>query len=158
MKLTTSILALAALAASVAAPPVRAQADNDAVKTKLKEMEDNWAKAQMNADHGAAAVSEMLSAGFVSVSSAGVMQDKEARIKQIKDDTDTYTSSANDKMEVDVFAPNLALVRGVSTEAGKDKHGKAFKRTYAWVDTWMEQDGKWQCIGSAGGPLKKKEM
>ncbi|HEY3663971.1 MAG TPA: nuclear transport factor 2 family protein [Chthoniobacterales bacterium] len=157
MKLTTSILAFAALAAFVAAPAVRAQADNDAVKSKLKEMEDSWAKSQMSADHGAAAVSEMLASGFVGISSTGAMQDKEARVKQIKEDTDTYTSSSNDKMEVDVFAPNLAIVRGVSTEAGKDKHGKAFKRTFVWADTWMEQDGKWQCITSAGAPLKKKK-
>lgn len=156
MKLITPILALAALAAFVAAPPVRAQADNEAIKSKLKEMEDSWAKSQMNADHGAAVVSEMLASNYVGISAAGVMQDKEARIKRMKDDTDTYTSATNDKMEVDVFAPNLALVRGISTEAGKDKDGKAFKRTFVWTDTWMEQDGKWLCITSAGAPLKKE--
>lgn len=156
MKLITPILALAALAAFVAAPPVRAQADNEAVKSKLKEMEDSWAKAQMNADHGAAAVSEMLAADYVGISSKGVMQDKEAMIKRIKDDTDTYTTSVNDQMEVNVFAPNLAIVRGKSTEAGKDKDGKAFKRSFVWTDTWMERDGKWLCIASAGAPLKKE--
>ncbi|MEO8045616.1 MAG: nuclear transport factor 2 family protein [Spartobacteria bacterium] len=154
MKLITPILALAALAAFAAAPPVRAQ-DNDAIKSKLKEMEDSWAKAQMNADHGAAAVSDMLAADYAGISSKGVMQDKEAMIKRIKGDTDTYTSSLNDEMEVNVFGPNLAIVRGKSTEAGKDKHGKAFKRTFVWTDTWMERDGKWLCIASAGAPLKK---
>jgi hypothetical protein len=156
MKLITPILALAALAAFVAAPPVYAQGDNEAIKSKLKEMEDSWAKSQMNADHGAAAVSEMLAADFVGISAKGVMLDKEANIKRIKDDTDTYTSCVNDQMEVNVIAPNLAIVRGKSTEAGKDKNGKAFSRTFVWTDTWMERDGKWQCIASAGAPLEKE--
>lgn len=156
MKLVTPILAIVALAAFVAAPPVYAQGNNEAIKSQLKEMEDNWAKSQMNADHGAAAVSEMLAADFVNISWKGVMQDKEALIKEIKDGTDTYTSSANDQMEVNVFAPNLAIVRGKSTEAGKDKDGKAFSRSYVWIDTWMERNGKWECISSIGAPLKKE--
>ncbi len=150
------IVALTALVAFVAAPPLRAQGDSKAIKSALKKMEDDWAKSQMNADHGAAAVSEMLAADYAGISSMGVMQDKNAYVKRIKDDTDTYTSSVNEKMEVNVFAPNLAIVRGRSTEAGKDKDGKAFSRSYVWTDTWMERDGKWQCIASAGAPLKKK--
>ena len=156
MKLITPILALTALAAFVAAPAVRAQSGNEAIKSKLKEMEDSWAKSQMNADHGAAAVSEMLAADYVGISSKGVMQDKEANVKRIKDDTDTYTSAVNDQMEVNVFAPNLAIVRGKSTEAGKDKKGKAFSRSFVWTDTWMERNGKWECIASSGAPLKKE--
>ena len=59
-------------------------------------------------------------------------------------------------MDVHVYGPNIATVVGTSTEAGTDKDGKAFNRSYAWTDTWMERDGKWQCIASGGTPVVAK--
>jgi cytochrome c5 len=156
MKLITPIMALTAIVAFAAAPPVRAQADNDAVKAKIKAMEDAWAKSQMDADHGAAAVSDMLASDYAGISSKGKMQDKAAFIARIKDGTDTYTSTVNDVVDVNVYAPNLAVVRGKSTEAGKDKDGKEFKRSFIWTDTWMQRNGKWECIASVGAPLKEE--
>src|SRR5438046_492157 len=67
-------------------------------------------------------------------------------IDQINHDTDPLSSSVNDSMDVHVYGPNLATVSGTSTEKGKDKNGKEFTRSYAWVDTWMERNGKWECI------------
>jgi hypothetical protein len=58
---------------------------------------------------------------------------------------------------VHIYAPNLASVIGMSIEKGKDKKGMAFSRTYAWVDTWMERDGKWQCIAEGVSELPEKK-
>ena len=52
-------------------------------------------------------------------------------------------------MDVHVYTPNLATICGTSPEKGKDKNGKEFSRSYAWVDTWMERNGKWECIAEA---------
>ena len=56
-----------------------------------------------------------------------------------------------------VYGPNLATVVGTSTEKGKDKDGKQFSRSFGWIDTWMERNGKWQCIGEAVLPLPEKK-
>ena len=46
-------------------------------------------------------------------------------------------------MDVHLYGPTVATVCGISTEKGKDKDGKEFTRSYGWVDTWMERNGKW---------------
>ena len=63
----------------------------------------------------------------------------------MRSDTDTYSYSKNDKMDVHLYGSNVATVVGASTEKGKDKQGKGFSRSFAWTDTWMEREGKWQC-------------
>lgn len=156
MKLITPILAITTLLAFAAVPVARAQADSSAVKAKLKQMEDDWAKAQMDKDHGAAVVEGLLAADYSGVNSKGEVQNKAQRLKKIKAETDTYTSSVNDSMEVNVYGPNVATVCGKSTEKGKDKDGKEFTRSYGWVDTWMERNGKWECIAGSGTLLAKE--
>jgi hypothetical protein len=156
MKLITPILAITTLLTFAALPVAHAQADSSAVKAKLKQLEDDWAKAQMDKDHGAAVVEGLLAADYSGVSSRGEVQNKAERLKKIKADTDTYTSAVNDSMEVNLYGPNVATVCGKSTEKGKDKDGKEFTRSYAWVDTWMERNGKWECIAGSGTLLTKK--
>ena len=74
-----------------------------------------------------------------------------------KTETDTLSSAGTTNMDVHVYAPNLATVCGTSTEKGKDKDGKEFSRSYAWVDTWMERNGKWECIAEAVMQLPEKK-
>jgi hypothetical protein len=109
-------------------------------------MEDSWAAASLQRDHGVSVVDGLLSADYVGVDSKGKIQNKAKVLEDMRSDTDTYTCSKNDSMEVHVYGPNIATVRGTWTAKGKDKNGKKFTRTSAWVDTWMERDGKWQCI------------
>ena len=149
MKLFTPLLAITLLAFAVA-PCAHAQeksADSSAIKAKLKEMEDAWEKALVNKDH--AAVANMVADDFAGFDTKGKHRTKSRIIDQIKNETDTLSSSVNDNMDVQVYAPNLATVSGTSTEKGKDKDGKEFTRSYAWVDTWMERNGKWECIAEA---------
>lgn len=159
MKSLKPLLALTLVAFAVA-PCVRAQdtsADADAVKTKLKQMEDSWSKALMDKDHGVAVVGPMLADDFAGISSKGKKQDKSQLLEELKNDTDTRSLSTNDSMDVYIYAPNLATVRGTSTEKGKDKAGKQFHRSFGWVDTWMERNGKWECIAEASMLLPAKK-
>jgi ketosteroid isomerase-like protein len=148
MKLFTPLLAITLLAVA-AAPCAHAQesADSSAITAKLKQMEDDWAKALQNKDH--AAVGNMVADDFAGFNSKGKQRSKAQLVDEIKNETSTLSSSENDKMDVHVYAPNLATVCGTSTEKGKDKDGKAFTHSYAWVDTWMERNGKWECIAEA---------
>ncbi len=149
MKLLTPLLAIT-LVAFATTPCARAEdnsAGTDAIKSKLKQMEDAWAKALMDKD--SAAVGNMVAEDFAGSDSKGAKMNKSKLLEGIKNETNTLSSSENDSMDVHVYAPNLATVCGRSSEKGKDKDGKEFTRSYAWVDTWMERNGKWECIAEA---------
>ena len=130
-------------------------ADTGATESKLKSMEDSWAAAQLQKDRGVSAVTGMLASDYAGVGSKGEIRNKAQQIEHMRSDTDTYTESKNDTIKVHVYAPNLATVCGTSTEKGKDKDGKEFSRSYAWVDTWMDRNGQWQCIASSGTAITK---
>ena len=150
-------LTLIALALAPVASAQTGSADADAVKTKLKQMEDAWAKALLEKDHGVAAVGTMVADDFAGVNSKGEKQDKAKMLEQMKKETDTASASTNDSMDVHVYAANLATVVGTSSEKGKDKDGKEYSRSYGWVDTWMERNGKWECIGEAATLIPAKK-
>ena len=157
MKLVTATLVAISGLGLCVAPLVTAQAaDNSAIETKLKGMEDAWAASQLQKDHGASAVEAMLAADYAGIGAKGEIRTKASQIEHMRSDTDTYSSSKNDKMDVHVYGPNIATVVGTSTEAGKDKDGKAFTRSFVWTDTWIERDGQWQCVASGGTPLVTK--
>jgi ketosteroid isomerase-like protein len=141
------------LLALAAAPSTRAQ-DNSAIEAKLKQMEDAWAQALKDKDQ--AAVGNMVADDYAGINSKGEHQKKTQLLDEIKTSTDTLSASTNDSMDVHVYGPSLATVVGTSTEKGKDKDGKQFSRSFGWVDTWMERNGKWECIGEAVTLLKKK--
>lgn len=149
MKLFTPLLAIT-LVAFATTPCARAEdssAGADAIKSKLKQMEDVWGKALMDKD--SAAVGNMVAEDFAGFNSKGEKTNKSKLLDEIKNETNTLSSSVNDSMDVHVYAPNLATVCGLSSEKGKDKDGKEFTHRYAWVDTWMERNGKWECIAEA---------
>ena len=145
MKSITSRILAIAVFSLCAAPFVRAQAASE-VEAKLKAMEDSWAMAQLQKDHGASVVDGLLSADYFGVDSKGKIRNKAETLEHMRSDTDTYTYTKNDSMDVHLYGSNVATVCGTSTEKGKDKNGKTFSRSYGWADTWMERNGQWQCI------------
>jgi ketosteroid isomerase-like protein len=157
MKLFTSLL-ISTFLAFVIAPCAHAQenaADSSAIQANLKQMEDAWVKALTNKD--AAAVGNMIADDFAGLNPEGKHVAKSQLLDEIKNEANTLSSATNDNMDVHVYGPNLATVSGTTTEKGKDKHGKEFTRSYVWVDTWMERDGKWQCIAEGVLESRKKK-
>ncbi len=157
MKLFTPLLVitLLALAAAPCAHAQESSADSSAIKAKLKEMEDAWVKALINKDQ--ATVANFIAEDFAGFSSEGKHATKSQLLDEIKNEPNTLTSSANENMDVHVYGPNLATVTGTTTEKGKDKDGKQFTRSYVWVDTWTERNGKWECIAEGVVELRKKK-
>lgn len=92
---------------------------------------------------------------FRGVSSKGKIMNKSSLLSEIKKDTDTYTSAKNGNVDVRVFGGHFAVVTGTSTEVGKAKDGKAFKRSYRWTDAWVDRNGKWECVASQAMLLAK---
>jgi ketosteroid isomerase-like protein len=157
MKLFTPVLVSTLLAFAIA-PCARAQgnaADPSAVQANLKQMEDAWVKALVTKDQ--AAVGNMIADDFAGFNPEGKHVTKSQLLDEAKNEPNTLSSATNDNMDVHVYGPNLATVSGTTTEKGKDKAGKQFTRTYVWVDTWMERDGKWQCIAEGVMESRKKK-
>jgi len=152
MKLLTATL-VAIIGLSLWATPFALAADNSAVEKKIKAMENAWAEAQLNKDHGASVVEGFLASDYHGITAKGKTRDKKEQVEKMQTDTDTYTYSKNDSMKVHVYGADVATVCGTSTEKGKDKGGKEFSRSFAWVDTWMQRDGQWHCIASCGSLL-----
>ena len=157
MKLFTPLL-LSTLLALAAAPCAHAQenaADSSAVQANLKQMEDAWVKALISKDH--AAVGNVIADDFAGFNPEGKHITKSKLLDEAKNEPNTLSSATNDNMDVHVYGPNLATVCGTTTEKGKDKNGKQFTRTYVWVDTWTERNGKWQCIAEGVMESRKKK-
>jgi Domain of unknown function (DUF4440) len=153
--ITARILAITVLSLC-AAPFARAQAASG-VEATLKSMEDSWAAAQLQKDHGASVVDGLLAADFFGVDLKGKIRNKAETLEHMRSETDSYTYSKNDSMDVHLYGPSIATVVGTSTEKGKDKGGKKFSRSFAWADTWMERNGQWQCIAEGVTPLSAKQ-
>ena len=66
----------------------------------------------------------------------------------MKNDKDTYASSKNEKLSVHVYGGTTAVVTGSVRAKGTVKNGQVFDRTYRYTDTWVQRDGKWQCVAS----------
>ncbi len=130
-------------------------ADSSAVQANLKQMEDAWIKALVNKDQ--AAVGNMIADDFAGFNPEGKHVTKSQLLDEAKNEPNTLSSATNDHMDVHVYGPNLATVSGTTTEKGKDKNGKQFTRSYVWVDTWMERNGKWECIAEGVMESRKKK-
>lgn len=119
----------------------------------LRDIENKW-EASI-ALHDPSVAQAYLGNDYRGVSSKGKIMNKASLIAEIKKDTDTYTSAKNGNMDVRVYGGKFAVVMGTSTEVGKAKDGKPFKRSFRWTDAWVDRDGKWQCVASQAILLSK---
>jgi hypothetical protein len=123
------------------------------VEATLKDIEDKWEASFMS--HDPSVAKAYLADDYRGVSSKGKVMTKSSLLAEIKSDTDTYTSAKNGNMDVRVYGGQFAVVMGTSTEAGKGKDGKAFKRNFRWTDAWVLRNGNWQCVASQSMLLSK---
>jgi ketosteroid isomerase-like protein len=131
--------------ATTAAPASGKKMSPDAA---LRDMENRWEGAI--GKHDAASVETMVADDFVGVSSkpGAKVQNRRAMLADMKADKDTYTSTKNEKLDVRMFGSGVAVVVGTAREKGTGKDGKAFDRSYRFTDTWVDRNGKWQCVAS----------
>jgi hypothetical protein len=142
-------------AAATSATPAKGAAAAAPMNTKgmgPKELENAWEAAI--ASHNSATLDGLIAADFVGVSSKNKFIGRSQVLSEVKGDKDTYKSAKNDKLNVKMFGPNVAVVTGRAREVGTGKDGKAFDRVFLFTDTWMMRGGKWQCIASQVSKIK----
>jgi hypothetical protein len=116
-------------ASTKSAPPAAVMpTKKSTVEATLKDIEDKWEASVMS--HDPSVAQAYLGDDYRGVSSKGKVMSKSSLLAEIKKDTDTYTSAKNGNMDVRVYGGHFAVVMGTSTEVGKAKDGKAFKRTF----------------------------
>jgi cytoskeletal protein RodZ len=141
-------------ASTKSAPPTAVMpTKKSTVEATLKDIEDKWEASFMS--HDPSVAQAYLGDDYRGVSSKGKVISKSSLLAEIKKDTDIYTSAKNGNTDVRVYGGHFAVVLGTSTEAGKDKDGKAFKRSFRWTDAWVDRNGKWQCVASQSMLLSK---
>jgi ketosteroid isomerase-like protein len=112
----------------------------------IREIEDKWEASVKT--HDPSVAQAYLADDFRGVSSKGKLMNKSNLLSEIKKDTDVYSATKNGKVDVRVFGGQFAVATGTSTEAGKDKGGQDFKRSFRWTDVWVMRKDKWQCVAS----------
>ena len=137
---------------ATAAAPAAATAKTTGKNMGVKDMENAWEAAV--AKHDRATVEGFLAADFTGVSSKNKFIGRSDVLNEFKGDKDTYKSAKNEKLNVKMYGPGVAVVTGRAREMGTGKDGKAFDRTFLFTDTWMMRGGKWQCIASQVAKIK----
>jgi ketosteroid isomerase-like protein len=112
--------------------------------SKIIAMENLWNRAEMNND--APAVRLLLADDFVMTVAEGTLYNKAQMIATVADKSYRPAALQSTGMAVHYYG-NTAVVTGAYYEKGVDK-GKSWERRGRFTDTWMNLDGRWQCIAS----------
>jgi ketosteroid isomerase-like protein len=131
-----------AAAKTAAAPSGRKMS----VEAALKDNENRWEAAI--AKHDMVIIGSMAADDFAGVNFDGKVMSRSGLIAESKKDRDTYKSAVNEKLAVHTYGPDVAVVVGTAHEKGTGKDGQPFDRKFRFTDTWVERNGRWQCVAS----------
>ncbi len=158
---TTTVAPVATSSQKPAAKPVpKAEPDTTRPPSKrsleatLKEMENRWESAIVA--HDASVVDALVASDFSGVDSKGKFVNKSALIAAVKSDKDSYKSAKNEKLNVHIYGPTVAVVTGSARAKGITTAGYAFDRSYRYTDTWVERNGTWHCVASQNALAREK--
>lgn len=130
---------------------VNARLDSNSIAAKLKAMEIDWNNSALEKDHGVKTLSYILADDYYQWDRKTRKQQNKAELLLSAANTkDTTISVVNGPMTVHFYGENVATVIGSHVDKVKDSNGKVVTKTHHWVDTYMERNGKWQCITSGG--------
>ena len=158
MKIVTLILAVTVLALPALAQEKKMAAKpakGASVEATVKGLEDGWEAAIVK--HDTKPIDEVVAPDFAGVGHDGKLLNKAGLLQeQVKNNHDTYTSATLSHVIVRPYGSNIAVVIGDAREKGTGKDGKAFDRTYRFTDTWVERNGKWECVAEQVAQVSSK--
>ena len=135
----------------MAAAPIAAQTSHSDAETKILALENAWNQAQIH--HDAAALGTLLPETFVYTDYDGTVMTKAQFLVDLKDPNYVATLVANENEHVFTY-DNAAIVTGTYHTKGKYK-GTPFEHWGRFTDTWVRQNGLWQCVASHTNLIKK---
>jgi ketosteroid isomerase-like protein len=111
---------------------------------RILALETAWNHAEEKKD--AAALDQLLATSLVYIDYDGSIMNKAEFLENIKAEPLHPAQIINDEMHVRVYG-DAAVVTGIYREKGTNK-GKPYQRRGRFTDTWVKQNGGWQCVAS----------
>ncbi|HLZ14176.1 MAG TPA: nuclear transport factor 2 family protein [Candidatus Acidoferrum sp.] len=119
--------------------------------SKIVAMENLWNQMQLN--HDAGAMEQMLDEDFVLTDYDGTLSNRSQFLDSIKDMSIKLTQEMSEGMKLHPHG-NTVVVTGATREKGT-QNGKAFQHNGRFTDTWIKKDGRWLCVASHLGVISK---
>jgi len=107
----------------------------------IKQSEAQWAAASAKED--TAIVERILADDFVGVDTLGNFFRKADELQGVGNNDGGYASGESSEVNVRIYG-DAAVAQG--TESWQKKSGE--RGRYAWTDTWIRRNGKWQVVAS----------
>lgn len=123
----------------------------DPRESKIMVLERLWNEAQVNRD--SAALDALVSSRFVNTEWDGELSDKQKFLADIKDPRFKPSLANIQDVKMNFFG-DTAVVTGIYHTAGTYQ-GKPYDHVGRFTDTWVLDQGKWQCVASHTSLLKK---
>jgi ketosteroid isomerase-like protein len=111
---------------------------------RILALETAWNHAEENKD--AAALDQLLASTLVYVDYDGSIMNKGEFLASVKAEPLHPAQIINDEMNARVYG-DAAVVTGIYREKGTNR-GKPYHRRGRFTDTWVKQNGTWQCVAS----------
>jgi ketosteroid isomerase-like protein len=124
---------------------------SDPRETKLLILERLWNEAQVNRD--SAALEALIASRFVNTEWDGEVSDKQHFLADIKDPLFKPSSLSLRDVKMNFFG-DTAVVTGTYHAQGTYQ-GKTYDHVGRFTDTWVQDNGKWQCVASHTSLVKK---
>jgi len=124
----------------------------DPRESKLRVLERLWNEAQVNRD--SAALDALVSSRFVNTEWDGEISDKQKFLADIKDPRFKPAQANIQDLKMNFFG-ETAVVTGIYHTQGTYQ-GKSYDHVGRFTDTWVFDQGKWQCVASHTSLLKNK--
>jgi ketosteroid isomerase-like protein len=123
----------------------------DPRENKLLVLEHMWNEAQVHRD--AAALDALVSSRFVNTEYDGEVSDKQHFLADIKDPQYKPISANIQDVKMNFFG-DAAVVTGTYHTQGTYL-GKPYDHVGRFTDTWILENGTWQCVASHTSLIRK---
>lgn len=111
---------------------------------QIKKLEQDWANAVAKGD--SSAIEKYEASDIVNTDPAGRVTDRAQDVQDVKSGDLKFTSLQLSDMQVHMYG-NTAVVTGLGDLKGSFK-GQDISGTYRFTDTWVNREGKWQCVAT----------
>ncbi len=135
---------LAVLLVVVAFSAVGNAQTGDGEPSKILALENAWNLAEQRKD--VKALDELLGSGLVYIDYDGSIMTKAEFLASVQKPSLHPEQIVNESATVHVYG-NMAIVTGIYREKGINR-GKPYLRRGRFTDTWVYQNGLWQCVAS----------
>jgi ketosteroid isomerase-like protein len=124
---------------------------SDPREEQLIVLERLWNEAQVNRD--SSALNALVSERFINTEYDGEVSDKSKFLADIKDPQFKPSSANIQDLKVNLFG-DTGVVAGIYHTKGTYQ-GKPYDHIGRFTDTWVLDNGKWQCVASHTSLVKK---